>query len=205
MGANIDVERTSRSLGIDCCVEFEQTEKGMKDMFERERRSQRAYAKKMAFIRRRESFEGLCEEEKEQILSSMNANYFTEEERVAPDYIRRLAPDEIFVFGSNIHGSHNGGAAELAVTNFGAIVGQIEGIQGRSYAIPTTGNSYQELEEAIKRFTEYAATHPRQKFVLSAIGCGNAGYTAKQIAPLFKDAYEFGNVYVPARFLAYIK
>lgn len=46
MGANIDVEQTSRSLGIDSFIEFQKTDAGMREMFECERRSQRAYSKK---------------------------------------------------------------------------------------------------------------------------------------------------------------
>ena len=205
MGANIDVEQTSRSLGIDSYMKFNQTDEGMMDMFECERRSQRAYSKKMAFMRSSASFANACEEDREQMLSSLNVNYFTEDRRVAPAVIRSLAPDEIFVFGSNIDGMHNGGAAGLAAADFGAIMGQAEGIQGRSYAIPSVGNTFQELKEAVRRFTEYADLHPKQKFMLTAIGCGTAGYTPEQIAPLFKDAYEFGNVYVPASFLPYVE
>ena len=83
-------------------------------------------------------------------------------------------------------------------------MGQAEGPQGQSYAIPTDGNSISELKDAIERFTEYVVRHPKQKFVLTAIGCGNAGYTANQIAPLFRQAYEFGNVYIPVEFVPFM-
>lgn len=205
MGANIDVEHTSRSLGIDSFMEFQQTDIGMREMFECERRSQKAYSKKMSFMRRSKFFADASEEEREQMLSSMNENYFTEGDRIAPDFIQTLNPDEIFVFGSNIYGSHKGGAAGLAVANFGAIMGQAEGIQGQSYAIPTVGNTFDEVKMAIDRFTEYVVLHPKQKFLLTAIGCGNAGYTPGLVAPLFNQAYEFGNVYVPAIFYPFVK
>ena len=204
MGANIDVERTSRSLGIDSCMEFKQTDEGMKEMFACERRSQRAYAKKMSFMRHLDFFENASVEDRAEMLSSMNVNYFTEDKRVTPNAIVQLKPNEIFVFGSNVHGVHDGGAAAYALKHFGAVMGQAEGIQGQSYAIPTAGNTFEELKEAVRRFTEYAVRHPKQKFMLTSIGCGAAGYTPEQIAPLFKDAYEFGNVYVPASFLPYV-
>ena len=205
MGANIDVEQTSRSLGIDSFIEFQKTDAGMRKMFECERRSQRAYSKKMSYMRRCQVFAKASEEVREQMLSSMNENYFTDNERIAPEFIQYLNPNEIFVFGSNLHGTHNGGAAEHAVANFGAIKGQAEGAQGQSYAIPTVGYTFQEVKKAIERFTEYVVLHPRQKFILTAIGCGNAGYTPRQIAPLFKQAYEFGNVYVPSIFYPYVR
>lgn len=205
MGANIDVEQTSRSLGIDSFMEFQQTDAGMREMFECERRSQRAYSKKMSYMRRRQFFAKASEEDREQMLSLMNYNYFTDNERIAPEFIQYLNSNEIFVFGSNMQGSHDGGAARHAVVNFGAIMGQAEGAQGQSYAIPTVGNTFHEVKNAIQRFTEYVVLHPKQKFILTAIGCGNAGYTPEQIAPLFKQAYEFGNVYVPASFYPYVR
>lgn len=205
MGANIDVARTSRSLGIDSFMEFKQTDEGMKEMFCAERRSQRAYSKKMAFIRKSSSFSCADEIEKEQMLRAMNHNYFTDEVRIAPNYIHTLKPNEVFVFGSNIEGNHVGGAAAYAVANFRAIMGQAEGIQGQTYAIPTVGNSLKDIEQAILRFTEYAVMHPNLKFMLTEIGCGIAGYTPEQIAPLFRHAYEFGNVYVPKSFFPYVE
>ena len=49
----------------------------------------------------------------------------------------QLKENGIFVFGSNILGHHNGSAAGMAVKMFGATYGKAEGLQGRSYAIPT--------------------------------------------------------------------
>ena len=53
----------------------------------------------------------------------------------SPNYITKLQPDEIFVFGSNLAGMHGGGAARLAYQRFGAVWGQGVGLQGQSYAI----------------------------------------------------------------------
>lgn len=57
--------------------------------------------------------------------------------RTTPEHIVILAENEIFVFGSNLGGKHNGGAACTARLKFGAIQGQGVGLQGQSYAIPT--------------------------------------------------------------------
>ena len=134
----------------------------------------------------------------------MNQNYFVAKERVAPDMVRSLEENEVFVFGSNIRGSHHGGAAKFALIHFGAIKGQSEGIQGQSYAIPTDGNTFEELKEAVGRFTDYVVMHPQNKFMLCAVGCGAACYSTDKIAPLFSQAYSFGNVYVPRSFLQYV-
>ena len=37
-----------------------------------------------------------------------------------PNFITTLAPNEVFVFGSNLQGMHGGGAARVAYNKFGA-------------------------------------------------------------------------------------
>lgn len=204
IGANIDVEQTAQGLGINSYSIFEQTDEGMSRMFEEERRSRRAYYSKVNYLKGLLNFASMPMEEREEQLGAMNHNYFVERERVTPDVIQSLEEKEVFVFGSNIHGQHNGGAAKFALIHFGAVNGQSEGLQGKSYAIPTDGNTFEELKEAVGRFTDYVVMHPQNKFMLTAVGCGAAGYSEDQIAPLFTQAYSFGNVYVPQSFLPYV-
>lgn len=66
---------------------------------------------------------------------------------LTPENIQELKENQIFVFGSNMNGNHAGGAARLAVEKFGAIMGQAEGIQGQSYAIPTLDKDMQKVTE----------------------------------------------------------
>jgi hypothetical protein len=205
IGANIDVEQTAAGLGIDSYSRFEQTDEGMQEMFEEERRSRQAYYDKRRWIRGMKGYASLCNDDREELLGAMNINYFVEKERLAPTSIQTLKEDEVFVFGSNICGEHNDSAALFALKHFGAVMGQAEGIQGQSYAIPTDGNTLDELKAAIERFTDFAVMHPEKKFMFTAIGCGNAGYSAEQIAPLLRQAYSFGNVYIPKEFLPYMK
>lgn len=201
IGANIDVERTAKGLGIDSFMKFEQTDEGMSSMFEDERRSRQAYSEKRMYLSKMSRFRRMGEDERKELLGTMNRNYFVNgSRRIAPDYIKELGPEEVFVFGSNVLGKHNGGAALYAVEHFGAIDSQPEGIQGQSYAIPTDGNTFEDLKEAVERFTDYVVMHPQNTFMLTAIGCGTAGYTPEQIAPLFQQAYSFGNVYIPESF-----
>ena len=49
--------------------------------------------------------------------------------KYTPERITELKPNEIFVFGSNLAGTHGGGAARLAYNRFGAIWGQGVGLQ----------------------------------------------------------------------------
>jgi len=99
----------------------------------------------------------------------------------------------IFVFGSNLAGRHGAGAALEARRKHGAIYGQGIGRQGNSYAIPTRSGRLQTLSLAIIRrhvldFMEYARANPDLDFCVTRIGCGLAGYTDNQIAPMFIGA-----------------
>ena len=80
--------------------------------------------------------------------------------RITPDYISELQENEIFVFGSNLEGSHGGGAAKTAHNKFGAIWGQGVGLQGRSYGIPTMHGGTEDIRPFVDEFIDYALTHP---------------------------------------------
>ena len=54
-----------------------------------------------------------------------------------PERITELKANEVFVFGSNLAGSHGGGAAALAFRKFGAVWGEGVGLQGQSYEVST--------------------------------------------------------------------
>lgn len=118
---------------------------------------------------------------------------------ITPSKVKALRKGQIFVFGSNCHGSHGAGAARMAVEKFGAIWGQGEGLQGSSYALPTM-EGIENLEKAVKRFTEFATEHQELQFLVTAVGCGIAGYTPEQVAPFFADAAFLRNVYLPLSF-----
>lgn len=97
---------------------------------------------------------------------------------------------EIFVFGSNLAGRHGKGAALHARKHCGAIYGKGFGRQGDSYAIPTKDEmlrtlSLDDIAGHIAGFLEYALAHPELKFQVTRVGCGLAGYSDEDIAPLF--------------------
>ena len=119
--------------------------------------------------------------------------------RIIPSVIYSLAPNEIFVFGSNALGMHHAGAARVAYNEFGAEWGNGEGLQGQSYSIPTMEGEHN-TKLAIMRFTQYAREHPELNFLVTPVGCGIAGYTPEEIAPMFKDAAYLENVYLPISF-----
>lgn len=127
------------------------------------------------------------------------------ERKYTPDHITSLAQNEVFVFGSNLQGSHGGGAAAAAVRYFGAIWGQGVGMQGHSYAIPTMHGGVDAIRPYVDEFIEYAKGHPELTFLVTRIGCGIAGFRDEQIAPLFADALELPNVVLPKSFVQVMK
>ena len=117
-----------------------------------------------------------------------------------PDFITRLNPGEIFVFGSNLAGMHGGGAACVALHRCGAVPGQGVGLQGQSYAIPTMQGGVDTIRPYVDEFIEFARSHPELKFYVTRIGCGIAGFDDSEIAPLFADARGLKNVVLPKTF-----
>jgi transcriptional regulator with XRE-family HTH domain len=113
--------------------------------------------------------------------------------------IERLAPNGVFVFGSNARGIHDGGAARQAYEKFGAVWGQGHGHHGDSYAIDTM-SGFPTLAAEVDTFLDYARQHPQLTFHVTPIGTGIAGYRVDQIAPLFAD--KPGNVVLPPEFRA---
>jgi hypothetical protein len=93
----------------------------------------------------------------------------------------------IFVFGSNLMGYHGGGAAKYARDVCGAEMGVGEGLTGDSYALPTCkapGKAMPATDAAlaVSRFREFAKQHPEMDFLLTAVGCGIAGFSVEQVA-----------------------
>lgn len=97
----------------------------------------------------------------------------------------------IYVFGSNLAGRHGKGTALIARQKHGAIYGQAEGLQGRSYGIATKDHALKPrplpaINESVREFLAFAEAHPEMTFLVNRIGCGNAGYFDADIAPMFR-------------------
>lgn len=125
--------------------------------------------------------------------------------RTTPSDITSLPTDTVFVFGSNLSGRHGKGAAKQAL-GWGAKWGQASGLQGRTYGIPTKDASIRrtlsvsEIKPFVDEFILFAASNPHLVFYVTEIGCGLAGYKPKDIAPLFVNAVDVQNIYLPSRF-----
>lgn len=107
---------------------------------------------------------------------------------------------EVFVFGSNLRGIHGGGAAKFAFDHCGATWGQGVGLSNSSYALPTCERPgvplpRQAIRQHAEVFKAFAVSHPELSFFLTRVGCGIAGFTDAEIAPLFKGVSD--NVRTP--------
>lgn len=124
--------------------------------------------------------------------------------RTAPSHISRLAPNQIFVFGSNLACRHGKGAA-LDAARFGASNNRCHGLDGSVYGIPTKDENMKVLPiDRIRKYVDNfifdATNYPDMTFLVTQIGCGLAGYSPEQIAPLFVSAIDVDNIYLPESF-----
>jgi len=99
----------------------------------------------------------------------------------------------IFVFGSNEAGIHGAGAARYAREVHGAVMGVGLGPQGNTFAIPTKDWNINSLPLStiqfyVDAFIRFANEKDYATFHLTKIGCGLAGFSQKDIAPMFANA-----------------
>ena len=109
--------------------------------------------------------------------------------------ITKLKKNQIFVFGSNLAGSHGAGAAKFAKDNFGAENGIGEGLTGQCYAFPTLGKKLEErndekLTMSVAKLFRVARENPDKEFLLTRVGCGIAGYSEEYMKCLFRKCPE---------------
>lgn len=191
IGANMDSTEVANDLGIRNAMDFSASEKGFAMMSQKLNSSNREYFRKVDRKRRGEDVD-------------LEEDFFAlksiEERMTSNDLGDIFDNGGVLVFGSDLNGSHAGGVARVAVNSFGAVRGQAEGPQGMSYAIPVRGISLTEIHRYVGRFIMYAESHPEQDFYVTRIGCGHAGYSPMDIAPMFAGASALRNVHLPDDF-----
>lgn len=130
--------------------------------------------------------------------------------RITNDNITKLNEGEIFVFGSNEGGKHGKGSAKTAM-KWGAKWGQAEGLQGKTYGIPTKDKwirktlTVEKIKPYVDRFIQFAINNPDMIFLVTEIGCGLSKMKPKQVAPLFIDAIHVNNIHLPKKFWKKLK
>jgi hypothetical protein len=75
-------------------------------------------------------------------------------------------------------------------------------MQGQSYAIPTMHGGPEAIKPYVDDFIVYAKAHPELVFLVTRIGCGIAGFSEEEIAPLFAEAIEVQHILLPEAFVA---
>lgn len=157
----------------------------------------------------------------------------------SPDIITSLAPNEIFVFGSNRSGFHGAGAAGLACRGdaantwrddpwflkamkapvgspdrvgkwavYGVGRGWQQGREGMSYAIQTIerpglkrSTPLADIEEQLGELFRFADEHSEWTFLMTPIGAGLSGYTAREMAGVLFNTPGYGG-YLPENVIA---
>lgn len=116
-------------------------------------------------------------------------------------YVERTG--SIFVFGSNLAGVHGGGAAATALKKYGAVIGEGYGLQSgvgingtKSWALPTKNEKLKSLTlteiaywvSELFHFCSntYTDDYDGRMVFVTKVGCGLAGFTEQEIAPLFR-------------------
>lgn len=127
--------------------------------------------------------------------------------RITPEEIVEIEEDEVFVFGSNESGIHGSGAARFAHKFLGAVFFQGFGPAGKTFALPTKDWEIESLpletiQGYVDRFLAYTQTEAGKPltFLVIKVGCGLAGFTPEQIAPMFAKAVDMKNVFLPEEF-----
>lgn len=207
MGTDHDVQGVSVSLSITNVVQFKKTEAETREVFRKERRARERHSQKMW------EFDQYCPEasEEDRLRFSIGAaaEYYQEPDinpayadRITPVKVKSLGPNEVFVFGSNELGNHNGGAAYVALKKFGAMPGVPEGLQGQSWAIPTVGDAIgpHEIAQSFHRLVEFAKVHTEVTFYVTALGCGHGGYEPEFISRYLEEGIPVKNIRYPLVF-----
>ena len=130
-------------------------------------------------------------------------------------FIHYLNKDQIFVFGSNTQGRHGRGAALTARLKFGAIYGNPEGIQGKSFAIITKdltkkthpSRTTSQIISQINKLYEYATLHPDKEFIIP-YKCSDYNlyaYSSEEMAKMFASSEIPDNIVFDKQFYELVK
>ncbi len=114
---------------------------------------------------------------------------------------------KVFVYGSNEQGIHGAGSAKEAKLHYGAVQGKTKR-SGQSYGISTKRTPWEtlpleDIQKHVSSFLRHARKHLEDEFHVVPIGCGYAGYTPKEIAPMFRGYSS--NVHLPKEFLKILR
>ena len=128
--------------------------------------------------------------------------------RVTPDDIfdRQLAKNEIWTYPSTMKGAAVSVYQTLASLRYGAQYGKAYGMQGNCFAIPTVDKdmrnklSLPRIAHFVDKFIAEATANPGNRYYVVGFDyCGLGSWPVSEIAPLFGECTELGNVYLPLK------
>lgn len=129
--------------------------------------------------------------------------------RITPENVYVVMANQWITIGTNEAGMHGGGIARFAADNWGAKYAQGFGPMGDCFGIPTKDWNIitlplEAIEFYVNRFLAWVENLPKdQEVLVTKIGCGLAGYSVPDIAPMFVRCIYMDNVYLPQDFLDY--
>ena len=102
--------------------------------------------------------------------------------------------EPVFVYGSDLAGTHDQDSASLAIRFHGAEVGTWSGPTGNSYVIPYLDSTQRfplpidVIKNYVDPFILYAENHPKLNFQIARFACDAGAHTDELIARLFAKA-----------------
>lgn len=169
IGANQDSVEVAGGLGIRNSMDFCQDERGAQMMWDKLNSSRREYYKKASRM------------QSTGVMEDLESDFFSMKrgaDRITPDHVENLGPNEVLVLGSSTD----------------------RGLDGNRYYIDTINGGLNWIAHQVNSFIAFADAHPETKFYVTRIGCGHAGYDEMTMAMLFARAYSLPNVALPASF-----
>lgn len=126
--------------------------------------------------------------------------------RITPENITLVTSDMRILIGTNESGIHGAGIAKVAFDNWGLDWGKGFGPSGFCFGLPTKNWSIRQLpldviENYVQRYIDWCQHEVKLKHYVTKIGCGLAGYTVPDIAPMFFTCKRFTNMWLPQDFL----
>jgi hypothetical protein len=130
------------------------------------------------------------------------------DKRITPENVRELREHQCILIGTNESGIHGAGIAKFAMDHWGARLNQGYGLMGQCFGLPTKDWDIESLPlksiefyvERYKSWTQIPRNYKWQHLV-TKVGCGLAGFSVPDIAPMFKDFVKYRNIWMPKDFL----
>lgn len=128
--------------------------------------------------------------------------------RITPENLTELSSRQRVSIGTNESGIHGAGIAQYAFDNWGLVWGQGFGPSGMCFGVPTKDWRIGKLDlgvidSYISRYIQWMKA-TKYNHLVTKVGCGLAGYTPNQIAPMFAECINMTNVWLPEEFIKVI-